>query len=106
MKNHIKVDVFLMVTYDHLPLEERPRSISGGRATHSFDMVDTFNALNIDEVLEKIKRRFDCTPYIFDDRLEFQLSDTETYSFYLTEYSEQELDNPLLQRHFPNLETV
>lgn len=106
---YYKIDVFNMETYDHLPEEERPESISGGLATHSFENVSTIKASNPEEILEKVKLFIgkENNPYIFDDRLEYQVNEYETLSFYITEVEEKQLDTcHLLAKRFPNLEDI
>lgn len=79
------------------------KSISGGIATHSFDKIDSFKASDFSEVLNEIKKRYGCTPYLFDDRLEYQVNDSETLSFYLDEI--KKVNEQDLKTHFPELES-
>lgn len=64
------ITVFRLENYDHLPEEKRPRSISGGLATHSFDLIDEIKIDSIDRLVSVVKDFSSNTPFIFDDRIE------------------------------------
>lgn len=98
----IKIAVFRMIDYAIVG-DTSHTSISGGIATHNFYEVGDHKVDSFDEVLPKIKDVYGCIPYIFDDRLEFQESDTSALSFYLTEITEIPLDNDGLKITFPTL---
>lgn len=99
----IKVSVFKMI--DFLTLgDESHTSISGGVATHDYYQIDEFPVVNVREVLNEIKQRYNVTPYIFDDRLEHQLTESESLSFYIEEVIINKFDNYKLKEIFPMLE--
>ncbi len=98
----IRVQTFKTTDYEILGNKSH-KSISGGIATHSFEELDTFKVETIDEALKEIESIYGEIPYIFDDRLELQLSDSETLSFYLDRISVERVDVNELRNDF-NLE--
>lgn len=100
MNKSYQVEVFLVVDFD--VTGENHVSISGGRATHSFDKVGSLSASSPSEVLSKIEKTYGGKPYLFDNRLELQTSDSETLSFYVSEV--EELNNSDLKSLFPKIE--
>lgn len=97
----LRITVFKMIDYETLN-DKTHRSISGGIASHSFDKIDEFKCPDSETVLKKINEQYNLVPFIFDDRLELQLSDSESLSFYIEEILET--DNAKLKSMFPNLE--
>lgn len=98
----IRVQTFKITDFEILG-DKTHRSISGGIATHSFEELDTFKVETIEEALKKIESTYGKLPYIFDDRLELQLNDSETLSFYLDRISVERVDVNELRNDF-NLE--
>lgn len=97
----IKVTVFQMIDFEALG-EKHHVSISGGIATHSLNQVDCFEKETISLAMAAITERYG-KPFIFDDRLELQVSDSESYSFYLDEVISTPIDVNDLRKQF-NLE--
>lgn len=91
-----------MIDYDLLE-DKSHTSISGGVATHSLDKIDEFKAENHEEALKEIIKKYG-KPFIFDDRLELNISESESLGFYLTRYEENQLENKELKNLFPYLE--
>jgi hypothetical protein len=101
MKKQIRIVVYQMIDLE--VTGEKAVSISGGQATHSFNKLDEFTALSYGSALSAITFNYG-KPYIFDDRLEFQESESVSYSFFLQEIESTDVDNEALKKHFCTLE--
>jgi hypothetical protein len=101
IKHTVRVTVYITADFDVIG-DKSHRSISGGVATHSFDKIDEFTTDNYKQALEAIVSNYG-TPYIFDDRLELQLNESESLSFYIEEQTTKVLDNDSLKEIFPDL---
>lgn len=102
MKTHFKVTVMEMIDYEAAG-DTSHVSISGGIATHSFDKIGEFKCDNMADVVKQITINYG-TPFVFDDRLELQLSDNRTLSFYVERVTVTSIDNSKLVKTFPWLE--
>jgi len=96
----LKITVMQMI--DFAVTGEEHTSISGGRANHSFNQIGEFTATSYEQALKDIIVNYG-TPFIFDDRLELKVSDSETLSFYIEEIIE--VGALKLNKKFPTLET-
>lgn len=70
---------------------------------HTFDRIDTIKASTLIELQEKLNRQYDLTGFeVFENRLEFSREIAtekelyETYSIYLSEVIETELDASII----------
>lgn len=77
----INVIVLQMIDYTALN-DTSHKSISGGIASHSLNQINEFKASNLKDALRLIEKNYG-KPFIFEDRLELQVNDSETLSFYL-----------------------
>ncbi len=98
----IKVTVMQTIDFDVLN-DKSHTSISGGIATHSFEKVAEIKAETYEQALKDITVNYG-TPFIFDDRLELQVNDSESLSFYLEEVIVKPMNNSKLKKTFSNLE--
>ncbi len=96
----IKVTIFKMIDFDILG-DTSHVSISGGVATHELREIKGFTADTIEEAMNSIIEQYG-TPFIFDDRLELNISESETLSFYFEKTESVEISE--IKVMFPSLE--